>query len=156
TVTPGAPVGMVFPGDAGVPRGLVPNDTNNFGPRVGVAWDPFGNGRLSIRAGYGLYYEDMRSDIWTYPAVNQPFVISNPSNTPFSRPDPYRGTSTPSPYVSSPATAKFTFPMGLFTVPGSTLNSPYSHEISFMIEKALPANTILKAGYVGKLEHNLL
>jgi hypothetical protein len=156
TVTPGAPLGMVFPGDAGVPPGLVPNDTNNFGPRVGVAWDPFGDGRLSIRAGYGLYYEDMRSDIWTYPAVNQPFVISNTVNTPFSLADPYRGTVNPFPYVYSPATAKFTFPMGLFTVPGPTLNAPYSHEISFMIEKALPFNTILKAGYVGKLEHNLL
>ncbi|HUS04843.1 MAG TPA: TonB-dependent receptor, partial [Bryobacteraceae bacterium] len=155
-VAPGAPKGMVFPGDAGVPAGLVPTDKNNFGPRIGLAWDPRGDGRLSIRAAYGLYYEDMRSDVWTYPAVNQPFVISNTVNTPFSFADPYRGRVNPFPYVYSPDTAKFSFPMGLFTVPGPTLNSPYVHHLNFAVEKALPGRMILKAGYVGKLQHNLL
>jgi outer membrane receptor protein involved in Fe transport len=50
TVQPNAPLGMVFPGDKGVLPGLVPADKNNFAPRVGLAWDPLGNGRLSIRA----------------------------------------------------------------------------------------------------------
>ena len=46
--------------------------------------------------------------------------------------------------------------MSLFTVPAPTLTSPYSHEMNFTVEKALPAGMVLKAGYVGKLEHNLL
>ncbi len=156
TVNPNAPLGMVFPGDAGVLPGLVPADKNNFAPRVGLAWDPLGNGRLSIRAAYGLFYEDMRSDIWTYPAVNQPFVISDTVPAPFSFNNPFRGTVDPFPYVYSPATAKFSFPMSLFTVPGPTLNSPYVHDLNFTVEKALPKNMVVKAGYVGKLEHNLL
>ena len=156
TVTPAAPLGMVFPGDSGVPDGLVPSDTNNFGPRVSLAWDPFGDGRFSVRAGYGLFYEDMRTDVWTYPAVNQPFAISNTVNTPYSFTDPYHGLVNPFPYLYSPSTAKFTYPMSLFTVPAPTLNSPYIHNMSFSVEKALPGNMVLKAGYVGKLEHNLL
>ncbi len=49
TVVPNAPVGMVFPGDAGISPGLVPVDSNNFAPRVGLAWDPFGKGKLMTR-----------------------------------------------------------------------------------------------------------
>ena len=67
TVVPQAPRGMVFPGDRGVGRGLVPTDTNNFAPRVGFAWDPKGDGKFSIRSSYGLFHEDFRSDLWTYP-----------------------------------------------------------------------------------------
>ena len=66
---------MLFPGDPGVTSRLVPADKNNFAPRIGIAWDPFGNGRLGIRAAYGLFFEDHRTDPWIYPAVNQPFVI---------------------------------------------------------------------------------
>ena len=155
-VTPGAPAGMVFPGDPGISRGLLPVDKNNFAPRAGIAWDPWGHGKLSVRAAYGLFYEDFRSDIWTYPAVNQPFVIREFINNPFSLTDPYRGRISPFPYVYTPAGAKFSFPMGLFTVPAPVLTQPYVHQMSFSIERALPGEMVVKAGYVGKLAHNLL
>jgi hypothetical protein len=88
--------------------------------------------------------------------VNQPFVIRDVVNRPFSLTDPYHGVTDPFPYIYTPTTGKFSYPMGLFTVPGLTLSSPYSHELSFTVEKTLPGNMVLKAGYVGKLEHNLL
>src|SRR6266849_5619883 len=122
---------MVFPGDAGVSRGLVPVDKNNLAPRLGLAWDPRGDGRLSVRAAYGLFYEDFRSDIWTYPAVNQPFVIREFINNPFSLSDPYRGRVNPFPYIYTPGGAKFSLPMGLFTVPAPVITSPYVHQMSF-------------------------
>ncbi len=156
TVVPKAPLGMVFPGDAGVSRGLVPTDTNNFAPRVGLAWDPKGDGTFAVRTSYGLYHEDFRSDLWTYPAVNQPFVIREFVQRPYSLTDPYRGRVNPFPYIYSASVAKFSYPMGLFTVIAPRLNSPYVHHLSFSLEKALPGNTVVKAAYVGKLAHNLV
>ncbi len=132
TVVPSAPLGMVFPGDAGIPlRVWSPPIPTNFAPRVGLAWDPFGKGQLSIRAAYGLFYEDFRSDIWTYPAVNQPFVISDSVPAPYSFSNPYQGIVDPFPYVYSPTSAKFALPMSLFTVLAPKLNSPYVHHLEF-------------------------
>ena len=69
-VFPGAPLGLVFPGDPGVPASLAP-PRNNFSPRVGIAYSPVGlplrggglldkivgpAGTTSIRLGYGMYY----------------------------------------------------------------------------------------------------
>jgi hypothetical protein len=156
TVVPTAPLGMIFPGDAGVGRGLVPTDTNNFAPRVGLAWDPKGDGKFAVRTSYGLYHEDFRSDLWTYPAVNQPFVIRELVQRPYSLTDPYRGRVNPFPYIYSPQAAKFSYPMGLFTVLAPTLPSPYVHHLSLSLERAIPGNTVVKASYVGKLAHNLL
>lgn len=58
-----APVGLVFPGDPGVPRGLVPTDNNNFAPRAGFAWDVLGDGKTAVRGGFGVYYDAITSNI---------------------------------------------------------------------------------------------
>jgi len=62
TVIPYAPPGILFPGDKGVTKGLAPADLNNFGPRMGLAWDVFGNGKTAVRAGYGMYFESVNAD----------------------------------------------------------------------------------------------
>ena len=66
-------------------------DRNNFGPRVGVAWDVTGDGRTNVHAGYGLFYDNMRTlqnfGELTWPQ-SRPIIISNPSF-----PDPLQGRS---------------------------------------------------------------
>ncbi len=54
---PNAPVGLVYPGDKGVPRGTYYADSTNFAPRLGVIFDPRGDARSSIRAGWGLFFD---------------------------------------------------------------------------------------------------
>jgi hypothetical protein len=50
--------GLVLCGEGAMPDGCQLNDTGkNFAPRVGLAWDPFGTGKWSVRAGYGLFFE---------------------------------------------------------------------------------------------------
>jgi hypothetical protein len=156
TVVPNAPLGLLFPGDPGVNAHLFPADKHNFAPRLGLAWDPLGNGRLAIRAGYGLFYEDQRSDPWIYPAVNQPFVIRKTVFSPYSLTDPYGGQEDPFPYIYTPQSARFSLPMGLTTVSAPVIHLPYVHHLSFSVEKSLAANTVFKVGYRGKLAHDLL
>ena len=64
---PTAPVGVVVPGNPGVPRGVYPPQRDRFAPRIGFAYSPAftdgflgktlgGGGNTSIRAAYGIYY----------------------------------------------------------------------------------------------------
>src|SRR5205814_5328046 len=60
---------------------VVPNDNNDFGPRLGVSWDPKGNNRLAIRGGYGLMYERLFNNSITNIRFNPPyysFAVANP------------------------------------------------------------------------------
>ena len=53
-----APVGLLFPGDPGMPgRSMGYSRWLDFAPRVGLAWDPTGRGVMTVRAAYGLFYD---------------------------------------------------------------------------------------------------
>lgn len=50
---------VVYAGVDGQPRSFLGEDSNDIGPRVGLAWDIFGSGKTVLRAGYGLFYPSM-------------------------------------------------------------------------------------------------
>jgi hypothetical protein len=84
TFYPTAPPGFTFPGpplslkadghgDAGCPRAMVPNRLKNVAPRLGFNIDPFGNGKTSIRAAYGIFWDQARLIAWNRYSTAQPF-----------------------------------------------------------------------------------
>ena len=64
---------------------VVPNDNNDFGPRLGFAWDPRGDSKISVRGGYGIMYERLFNNSITNIRFNPPyysFAVANPVQVP--------------------------------------------------------------------------
>ena len=79
-IIPSAPAGLFFIGDKYngicVPDRGETGDFNNFGPRVGVAWDPTGTGKMSVRAGGGLFYYSRLPGLFLNDAaISPPFSL---------------------------------------------------------------------------------
>ncbi len=88
-VAPHAPLGLLFPGDPGVTRGIVEPSRKMFAPRVAFAWDPFGDGKTSIRAGAGLYHGSISSNNMNRTADFQPFAARQTFANVKTLSDPY-------------------------------------------------------------------
>src|SRR6202012_4157869 len=94
------PAGYVFPGDAGVSNTTISNRWHDFAPRLGFAYDVFGNGRTSLRGGYGIYYSFVRTQSLNNQSSNQPFGIALSTSKPAGGLlNPYLGTGNPFPYA---------------------------------------------------------
>ena len=68
-----APAGAVFPAIANFPKSGYEATWANLGPRIGFAYDPFGDGKSSIRAGYGIFYDKPNTIATNSPANQGPF-----------------------------------------------------------------------------------
>ena len=157
TVNPTAPLGLLFPGDTGVSRGIVHTDVNNIAPRLGIAWDPKGDGRTAVRAAFGMFYGSITGNEWNTTADNQPFTVRQQFPNVFTLSDPYRnqpGGVGPFPFNYTPGTPRFTLPAQVFG-PSLDFVWPVSYQSNVTVEKELGRSFSVTASYVRASARNL-
>jgi hypothetical protein len=145
TAYPNAPLGVLFPGDKGVAKGLAAVQWTAFMPRVGFAWNPDGQGTLAIRASYGIFYDTMANGQGT--AFQAP-VSSLPWTqlVQFSGP----GTTFLNPYGSQPKPQPNSF-LRPATVVGMSKDArpPYAQNWNLSLQRSLGKNYVIEGRYVG-------
>jgi hypothetical protein len=151
-------------------------DANNFGPHLGLAWDPFGDGKTSIRAGYGVYFDTILGAVVSqsrnvFPneiplnidpnfALFSPFRLNNPAvfqlggdpNAPLVRPGTINQLGLAPQDIAAGIGALFNQSQstGLaFTLPAKDLPTPYAQHWHLTLERELLNSYLVSAAYVG-------
>jgi hypothetical protein len=174
TVFPGAPLGLLFPGDQGAPGGANFPDKTNFAPRFGFAWQPFHDGKTSVRGGWGMFYDVLKAEDnfqfngqvpFASAAFIGNFAPQGPATTSgFAfQSDPFGSTGNPNPF-GQPLNHNVSFAntFGTFTSNGTGativdphLRTPYSYQYNLSIEHQISKKLIARAAYVGSSSHGL-
>ena len=164
TVTPSAPLGQVFPGDKGVGRGIISTSFSHISPRLGFAWDPFGDGKTSVRAAAGIFYGLPSGNEWNQPGNAMPFSIRNgfgptPSLTNVYGGPAYNFPSTAPgggifPYIYTPSAPKF-YPNQSIEAISTNFKDSSVYQFNLSVQRQLPARISATVAYVGTLGRHL-
>ena len=166
TVFPDAPRGILFPGDAGLPKRLTNSDLNNFAPRLGAAWDVAGDAKTVVRGGYGIFYQQINGE--TTHATEGPWrgttqLRQGRMEDPFgslgqTEPPPESpGRFGCSPISEFPGLRCTEYPVPIRIVyTDQNLRTSYTHHFSASLQRQLWANLVVEAAYVGKIGRDLV
>jgi hypothetical protein len=161
-----SPIGLVVPGDTGIPGALTQTYYKSFAPRLGIAYSPGTSGKTSIRAGWGLFYNPIEQLVLEQFGAEPPFggsifLAETQFNTPFLSQDgqttylnPFNGILTPTP--GTPQDWATFEPILMYGDFQPHMRSQYSAQYNLTVQRQLTNDMKLEIGYVGSQGHRLL
>ncbi len=178
-IFPGAPKNLVYPGDPGCTNsGQATMHYGQFGPRLGFAWSPNlgsisgGQGKFSIRGGFGIYYNRTEEESSLQTLGTPPFGFTSAGAADFggspSLVNPFAdingGLTTTGnvasennrfPYVQPKAGSSISFAKlePIFNISGfaPSFRAPYAENFQLSVERELPSKIVARVSYVGSL-----
>ena len=151
-----APPGLSFPGDPGF-HGLagVQNQWDLFAPRVALAWDPKGDGRMVIRASFGISYD----------YVNGSMYVNSADSPPFGNTTILTGGQFSTPFAANPGANIFPYSLnsnspfvtgGTYIAENPNLKTTEVNQWNFVIQRQFGKEQVASATYTGSESDHLL
>jgi hypothetical protein len=168
-----APPGLVVQGDPGAPSGLYFPDYREFAPRFGFAWDPRGNGRTSLRGGFGIFDDNLQGNMDFYYSGGPPpffatvFLPFNPPTAPVTGPinyisQPYASAGVPNPFpfpASVPSNLNFgaagLLPFSYFGFTSPNVKPAYVYQWNLSLQQQIGRTLVAEVSYLGNSAHRL-
>jgi hypothetical protein len=141
-LNPAVTNGLVQCGKNGIPGSCMSSHLFNPAPRIGFAWDPKGDGKMSIRGGYGLFYEHGTAKEANTGSLEGGAPL-NLTMTQLSPGEGYLGIGG-----NLGGTTGLAFPIDVTSIPTKTV-WPYAQQWSLSVQRQLPKNMVGTVAYVG-------
>jgi len=153
-----APAGLLYPGDPGFVNGKAgrSDQWRHFSPRVGFSWDPTGDGRTSIRAGYSLAYDFINAQALLSTSVGPPYGADARVNLPAGGFDnPWLGTGNET-YFPYSFRSDSPFPLtGTYVAIPPDIEVPRQQSWNAGVQRQIGPNLAVSVTYLGSYSDRL-